>query len=746
MELVPGLLPWTSSAAWPTGLGFAQPELLWFALAGGIPLLIHLLHRRRWRRVAWGAMEHLRSALRKHARRLRLERWLLLLLRMAAVVLVALAAARPLSGPVERLAPSEPQTHHVLVLDVSYSMAAEDGAQQRRQRAADLAAELVQRAAARDGFSLVAMGGTPRAVIARPVFGRDEFLAEVRGLALEHTSADAAGALAAALRVVRETRQGSSAMSEAHVYVLTDLQRNTWGGDARQAAALRAAVAELAAEARLSVLDVGQAAENTAIVDFTSADGFAVVGHDTEFRAQVRRFGGREPLRMAVEYRVADAVIQQQQVQLQPDATAVLPPVVHRFTTPGEVLLEVRLSADRLDIDNRRWLAMRVRDQVRALLVDGQPSAARGGGETAYLATALQARRGALGAIAAEIISPSRLRQHDLKAYDVVFLCNVAALDRTEADALRRFVQRGGGLITFLGDAVDAQQYNTLLAGGGQPLLPARIGPRVAQDPAAWQELDALEYRHPLVQVFRDNEQVGLLRTPIYKYFRLELPADGGSQVALRFAGGDPFIVSRPLGRGVSLLVATSASTGPPDDPWSAMPLLPNYVPLVREMVRLVVAGQLRQRNVLVGERLADFVPDANPHPQAVVRRPDGTTAPLEAAPAAGGVEFAWSQTHVCGPYTVEGLGPPRQFAVNVDAREGDLARVDTAELRAMWNAPPQRVSIGSQLPPLQASPSPTAAPADAPQTNVHVWLLGLVVLLLLGETLLASYWGRQQA
>jgi hypothetical protein len=745
MELANSLVPTMGRAAWPAGLGFAQPELLWFATAAGIPLLIHLLHRRRWKRVAWGAMEHLRAALRKHARRLRLEQWLLLLVRMAVVVLVALAAARPWSGAAQQLPAAKPQTHHVLVLDVSYSMGAEESGQRRLARARELAAAVVQRASPGDGFSLVAMGGTSRPVIAAPVLGREEFLAEVRGLPLEHMAADAAGALAAASRVVREARRGSMALNQAEVYVLTDLQRNTWSGEARQAAAVRAAVAELLSDARLSVLDVGQAADNVAVMEFASAEGFAVAGHDAEFRAGVRRFGGREPLRMEVEYRVGDAVVQQQHVELPPDGAAVLPPLVHRFATPGEALLEVRLTGDRLSIDNHRWLAVRVRDQVRALLVDGQPSAARGGGETAYLALALRARRGALGAIDAEVISPARLRQHDLSVYDVVFLCNVTALDRTEAEALRRFVQRGGGLVTFLGDAVDVQQYNAVLTAGPQPLLPARIGPRVAQDPADWQELDPLEYRHPLLEVFRDNEQVGLQSTPIYKYYRLEVPADGTSQVALRFAGGDPLIVSRRLGRGWTLLVATSAATGPSDDPWSALPLLPNYVPLVREMVRLVAASQLGQRNVLAGEPLADFVPDPPAGAKPLVRGPAGTTSPLEIVPVAGGVEFAWSQTQLSGPYTVEGLGPPRRFAVNVDLREADLARVEAAELRAQWNAPPERLYIGAQLPPPAgpASSAPRATPA--PQQH-HVGLLGLLVLLLVGETLLSAYWGRQQA
>lgn len=75
------------------------PGYAWFAIAGAIaatgPVVIHLLNRRRFRVVRWGAMDFLREAIRRNRRILELRDLLLLILRTLAVLLFGLALARP---------------------------------------------------------------------------------------------------------------------------------------------------------------------------------------------------------------------------------------------------------------------------------------------------------------------------------------------------------------------------------------------------------------------------------------------------------------------------------------------------------------------------------------------------------------------------------------------------------------------------------------------------------------------------
>ncbi|MBC7351188.1 MAG: BatA domain-containing protein, partial [Thermogutta sp.] len=69
----------------------------WFILGGMLAaagvVLIHLLHRRRFRVVHWAAMEFLLQAARRSRRMIELRDWLLLLLRMACLLLFAIGMA-----------------------------------------------------------------------------------------------------------------------------------------------------------------------------------------------------------------------------------------------------------------------------------------------------------------------------------------------------------------------------------------------------------------------------------------------------------------------------------------------------------------------------------------------------------------------------------------------------------------------------------------------------------------------------
>src|SRR6266550_428035 len=99
----------------------------WFAVAGGvlasIPIIIHILNRRRFKIVNWAAMEYLLQAMRKNRRRLRFEQWLLLATRCAMLVLLGLALARPFGCDTSLAAMAGQRSAlHVIVVDNSFSM------------------------------------------------------------------------------------------------------------------------------------------------------------------------------------------------------------------------------------------------------------------------------------------------------------------------------------------------------------------------------------------------------------------------------------------------------------------------------------------------------------------------------------------------------------------------------------------------------------------------------------------------
>ena len=93
------------SPLFPVLAAFVTPALAW-AGAGAVaaPILIHLLARRRFKRIRWAAMDFLIDAERRNRRRIRMEEWILLALRCLAVALLGLLVARPFITPSARMA------------------------------------------------------------------------------------------------------------------------------------------------------------------------------------------------------------------------------------------------------------------------------------------------------------------------------------------------------------------------------------------------------------------------------------------------------------------------------------------------------------------------------------------------------------------------------------------------------------------------------------------------------------------
>src|SRR5262245_49995321 len=76
-------------------MGFVQASMLAALAAVILPILAHLLFRRRFRPVDLGTLRFLKVAVRQDTRRRRLKRWVLLALRVGCVIALVLLFARP---------------------------------------------------------------------------------------------------------------------------------------------------------------------------------------------------------------------------------------------------------------------------------------------------------------------------------------------------------------------------------------------------------------------------------------------------------------------------------------------------------------------------------------------------------------------------------------------------------------------------------------------------------------------------
>ncbi len=724
------------------GFGFLNWAMLGWLAAASLPLLIHLWNRRQHREIPWAAAEFLLAALRKNARRLRLEQWLLLAIRTLLILLIVLAVAQPYLEQLGLIAPTVGRTHKVLVIDGTFSMGYKPADRSRFEHAKQLATQIVEESPQGDAFTLVVLSKPPRVVVGTPAFEPNDFLEEIENLRLPHTAGDLPATLQRVEEIVKRAENDNPRLTQTEVYFLSDLGRATWLGESSDATLgneFRNQAKRLSGSAALVLLDVGQPdAENLAVTDVRLIEPFATTKKAVQFEVQLHNFGRQDQVRRRVEFLVDQRAIAHEDVDLKAGEDIALA-FSHRFETPGDHVVECRLSGDLLQIDNHRWLALLVKEKLDVLCVDGNPSGDSLGGAAGYLAVALAPRASTFEdhVVQPRIVPETALLEADLSRFDCIFLCNVGQFTRREARALESYLRGGGGLVCFLGDRVQIDSYNRHLHGDGKQdprILPARLVEVVAENQYT---LDPLNYEHPIVQAFRGQQQSGLLTTPVSRYIRLDVAEDPDATVALALAGGDPFIVQAQRLEGTSILVATSA-----DVSWTAMPVWPSYVPLVQELLASAVRGQLNEQNTLAGSAIGASVRSNDPLGAVEIRTPAGDTVTVRLRTSPAASTWSFSDTFTSGIYVATRAGTSagdQDFAVNVDAAESDLTKLDLDELRGdVW--PGVRFAHWTTWQDTDNQPVVDAVRRG----RLHRWLLYAVLGLLFVDIALATYMGRQ--
>ncbi|MFM2198437.1 MAG: hypothetical protein RLZZ505_1869 [Verrucomicrobiota bacterium] len=235
---------------------FLAPLLLWFLVAASVPIIIHLLNKRRHKTVQWAAMQFLLKATRESRGKKKLRHILILTCRALGIAALAFAAARPVVSGLLGWGAGTIDTV-VLILDRSASMELRSGDGQAAKR------ELVLMKV-RDSMSDI---GNPRLVLIDSANGKPQevpspdVLAEISATAATDSAADMPALLSAAAEVL------SSGTGRAEIWLASDLQNTNWHPeDAERWAAARASLAALPQKPAIRVLSLtGDAAPNVSL-------------------------------------------------------------------------------------------------------------------------------------------------------------------------------------------------------------------------------------------------------------------------------------------------------------------------------------------------------------------------------------------------------------------------------------------------------------------------------------------------
>jgi len=715
-------------------MGFLAPWLLGGLALASAPIIIHLLNRRRFIVVDWAPMHYLKLTLRTNRRRLRLEQWLLLLIRTLVIVALFIAVARPLvSGSgLGGLFGGQGRSSRIIVIDDTLSTAARVGGRSAMDRAKSVAAELVEHIGTQDAITVLT-ASAPADPLVREAHLDDPhaLLQQIGELKPTHVAAPWSGVLAGI-----DPHLAAATFPLREVTLVTDLRAEGWSQQVS-----RQAQAWDEAGVKLRIIDVGATpAGNAALTGLRQTNAVALVETPVTIAATITVAGGAAP---ATDQAILVVDGESRPVRLPdyvPGQTHELS-IVHTFDKPGQHTVQLTLPDDALPEDNRRSLVIDVKRRLDITLVDGEPGTEPFESETDFLALAMMVGK-VPWAIDRQI--DSEWLAAPLTAPDVLVLANVAAISDAHAQQVDEMVRAGMGLIVFPGDQTDPATYNAALYRGGKGPLP------VALD-----GVEALDAKGLLVEPLDDSPltELGALSARVLAGIAPQRvlavqpipdtqdPEAGDAARVLAYWDDEdrrPAAIEKRHGRGRVLLFTVTA-----DKAWSQWPTDASYVLAMREAaLRLSAGNTARSAGIEAGQPIAQPADPTRPPTRAMVRTPGA------AEPAAASIDLAdparvmirHDQTRAAGIYQLSwdlpGVGEQeRSFAVNPSVAESDLTPVEHEQLRSML-AP-----LDVQIITLGGGQITLAAERIELWRTVAFALLGLVLF----ESALATFVGRER-
>lgn len=519
------------------------------------------------------------------------------------------------------------------------------------------------------------------------------------------------------------------------VYLVSDFRTRDWGEPTdlhKQLVELN----EAGVEIRLvNCVDKSKTRGNLAITSLVPLGGISVAGVPLLMEVTVRNFGAAKAREVAVLLEEDGHPRPAVTIPEIPPGREVKERFQVRFPTAGEHLATVSLAPDPVSTDNFRHSVLGFSIDVPVLLIDGDADA----WDARFLARALAPGGSVRTGIRPQIETPRYLSLNPLDEFQAIYVANVEQLDKSAVEALEQYVAAGGGVAIFLGERCRARFINDELYRGGEGLFPLPLAGRAELLIDRLEKAPDLQVSdHPIFRILAD-ERYGFISTVmIHRYFAApdgwQPEPDSSTRIIARLRNGAPLAVERPLGKGRVVALMTTAAPV-----WNNWARNPSFVIAMQTLQ----SHLSRRPSANVPRQVAsplELELDANEYMKEVrFVKPDedaSPTATTDAVPTKEGLlAVSLPETDTAGIYHAQltrkkdKMVEVRQYAFNVDATEGDLDALSGPQLATRLEGVNYTY---------QQAENATSALGETPEFNLSEVLFYVLVVLLIGEQLLA--------
>jgi len=653
------------------------PLFLLGLLGIGLPIWLHRLETQVTERSPFATTRFLEPARKRIHVQKKLKYLLLMALRIAFFVILALLFARPVFFSAPEAVISEDTTHHVIVVDTSFSMSA-DGS---FGTALDAARSIINSMGADDVASLYSAASGVTGIV--PVTADAAVLSEaLNGLAPGNGKLDL-GVMVTSLNALIEQSQANFVL-----HVISDFQQS---GQAVRFADMIPDVIN----GRPVSLDVVR-------VQTQNTPNFAVdsvlVTNRTTVEVGIRGYDSDNSER-TVTLLVNDEAQQEQAVMANGAGItfAVFDDVAF---AEGDNRIDIRITPnDALPGDDGRHAVFDNSPPAPVLLLTADPES-RG---VTYISAALEtAPRGY------EVISQNiaDLDARVLQRYPWIVIEDMGAINASLATAITAYVSGGGAVLAGAGESLLGQSVIPVLDLG----INSTALRRESRSP-----ITMIDNSHPALRESAGWGMVNMQTLPV--------AASGDDRLLIAQAGDRPVLIERAIGRGRFMLLTTAL-----DNTLTDLPVKPVFVTFMAEAARY-----LSNENLLIREQVAESFLQLSRSGGASgqVYDPDGNSL-LSLSDTTRAQDIALNKT---GFYRVITPAGDVLVAVNPDRRESDLTVMDAQVLQNWQNVVAGTAGAGDAA---LAAGQETAV-ENTEEQEIWRFFLILLVIIVLAESYLGN-------
>jgi hypothetical protein len=616
--------------------------------AATIPVLIHLLNRRRSVTVAFSNVALLQTLQQDRMRRVKVKQWILLALRTLLIVFLVLAFARPTIRQAS-FGSGHGETSAVMLLDRSLSMGhLVEGASQldRAKQRAEEATKLFDA-----GDRLVLLPYDDRVDLSS-YDDVDRVRLKVAGTESTFRGSNPISAVDAARRLLRESQSPNR-----ELYIFSDLSAAGWSQ-------VRDSYDGFEGTTVFVASPPGSVDVNVGIRSIRPAGLLLTLGEPAQLIAEVENYGASAVNELPVHVFVDDQRVGQRVIQL---AAGERKRVSFRYTPDrgGARAFQVQIPEDDFAADNTRTSVVHIPDRLRVGVL---------GSERSLYYTLEALGSGTTGSLQVSVISPETSGSEAFNALDLIILCDAERLGRGEITAIRKRVSQGAGLLILMGEQLDVRLYNEQVLPSLCPATITGISGR-RSDKARYAVFDGSGVDHPTL-----NGLVGSdLASPRF-YLSYDVRPESGVRPLLSFSSGTPAILETEIGQGRVMLVTTYTDLN-----WSDLSITGFFAPFLHRTVRYLSTGAYGTDDVLVGERVARAVTSMGER-EAVVQPPAGPVQTVWAQQLGSRAHWVIEEANLPGIWQVyAGERVVDRFAAQISPRESDRERIGDEALSALF-------------------------------------------------------------